>query len=606
MCGIFAYVGSKNAMAEVVVGLTKLEYRGYDSWGVAVVDEGKIRVDKRVGKIGEASVRLVSGTVAIGHTRWATHGGVTRMNAHPHSDCEGKLAVVHNGVIENYWEVKESLGKRHKLVSDTDTELMAHLVEEELSRIELENSARERREGRDVSEGENDGLIEAVRKAFMKLKGLSAFVVMETEGRELVAVKNGSPLVVGLGEGENYLASDANSLVGKVKRVVYVADGQMVRVSKDGVVVSEVASGKKVKMREEKIEKKVEAVSKGRFAHFMMKEIYEQPEVVERIGDNGGQIKKLVAGMERAKRVYLVGCGTAYYATLATSYMLSQVAGFEVEAVMGSEVGFKERLINKEDLVVFWSQSGETIDVVAPMKRLMKRGVTTAAVVNAEGSTLERLVDIKVPLSAGAEIGVCSTKAFTAMVAVGGLVSYELAGKRRQGKKKLGRAVKGLRQILTDEYQQKYVEPVVAYLATQRSVYGIGRGMSYPMVMEAALKIKEVSYVHMEGFAGGELKHGVIALIDKGTACVVLAPRDEVRDLVLSGAMEVKSRGGYVIGIGSENSPVFDLFVPVEDAGVFSGIGSIVVAQLLAYKMALAKGYDPDKPRNLAKSVTVV
>lgn len=587
MCGIFGYIGdNKNAPKLVLDSLKRLEYRGYDSWGVGVSRRNSIVLDKHTGKIGNAKTKLKRASLAFGHTRWATHGGVTTANAHPHCDCTKRLAVVHNGVIENYWEIKQKLEKKHRLVSDTDTELMAHLIEDRLKKQKLS---------------------EAVRKAFLQLKGLSAFVVMDSQSDQLVAIKNGSPLVIGLGKGENYISSDANCLLPLTRKVIYLADGQMVVVSKKQVKISQVSSGKTIKVKPETINWSVTEAKKGRYPHFMAKEIHEQPKVIRNLKNNfENKVAELATAIKAAKKVYLVGCGTAGYAAVASSYLLGKISDVESVAVAGSEFNYKEKFISKDSLVIFFSQSGETIDIVKPLKRLNSGGIKTVGVVNVTGSTLYRLADIKVPLEAGQEICVLSTKAFTAMLTVLGLVSYHIAGKTSVAKKDLTRTLSELKTILTKDYQDKYLDPVVDYLVRQPNIYGIGRGLSFPMIMEAALKIKEVSYIHMEGFASGELKHGVIALIDKGTACMTMAPNNETYDLVLSGAMEIKSRGGYIVGLSHKNNPIFDAYVPITDSGEFTMLSNVVIAQLIAYKMALHKGYDPDKPRNLAKSVTVV
>lgn len=587
MCGIFAYTGAKQQAPKLVLdSLKKLEYRGYDSWGIAIPKNGKIILDKHIGKIGQAKTKLKTANIAFGHTRWATHGGVTSLNAHPHCDCQQRIAVIHNGVIENFSELKKSLAKKHQLISQTDTELMAHLVEDELKKHPL---------------------AEAVRQAFLKIKGLSAFVVMDAKTQDLVAIKNGSPLVIGLGEKENYLASDANCLISLSKKIIYLADNQMAIIKPDQIKIKNVKTGAKIPLKTETIDWQVTQAKKGKYDHFMLKEINEQPKILSQIKNNfDHKISHLAQAVSKAQKIYLVGCGSAYHAALTGTYLLAKLAKVEATAVIASEFIYKEPLISKQDLVIFISQSGETIDVINPLKRLLKRGIKTAGIVNVEGSTLHRLADLKITLETGPEICVLSTKAFTAMTTVLALTSYQLTKKLSLGKKDLAKAIKEIKNIITPAYQQKYLVPVSQYLNKHPNIYGIGRGLAYPIALEAALKIKEVSYLHMEAFPSGELKHGVIALIETGTPCFIFAPSDESYDLTLSNAMEIKARGGYLIGLSATAEPIFDLHLPVKAAGEFSLLAKVIAVQIIAYQLALKKGYDPDKPRNLAKSVTVV
>lgn len=587
MCGIFGYTGvNDNAFNIVLEGLKKLEYRGYDSWGIAVEKENKLQVEKHAGKIGNIQADNFSKSdFGFGHTRWATHGGVTDINAHPHFACTGKIAVVHNGIIENWEELKKLLKKQHKIISETDTELAAHLIEEY---------------------SEHYPLVEAVRLAFLKFKGLSAFLVADGESKTLIAVKNGPPLVVGLDKGGNFVGSDANCLLAKTRNIIFLEDNQLAQITKEKVNIFDVHSGKKVKPKIQKITWRETSATKQNFAHFMLKEIYEQPKVLENVLLNFEErISKFAKLLLSFPTIYLVGCGTAYYASLAGSYILEKIAQKEVTPVNGSEFVYKEPFLHKKDtLVVFLSQSGETIDIIEPLKRVKKTGIKTAALVNVFGSSLYRLADKKIWLEAGAEIAVVSTKVFTAKLAILGLLAFVLSGQGNEGKKRLERAEKELKKILAPKYQ-KNLDQLAKILSVHEHIFVIGRGLSYPLSLESALKIKEVSYLHAEGFSGGELKHGPIALIENGTPCLVLAPSDETYESILSNAMEIKARGGYIIGISQKNENVFDVHLPVNDCDIFTTIPEAVIAQCLGYKLALLKGYDPDKPRNLAKSVTV-
>lgn len=587
MCGIFGYVGSKNNAAQLVLeGLKKLEYRGYDSWGIGVGSRGRIIIDKHVGKISVATTNLPSGNFAFGHTRWATHGRVTDANAHPHLDCSGKIAVVHNGIVENYQEIKKLLDGNHRIISQTDTELVVHLIEDYYKRYPL---------------------IEAIRLAFLKLRGLSAFLVAEATSKTLIAVKTGSPLVVGIGKEENVVGSDANCLLSLTKTVIFVEDSQLAQITKDKVNIFSAETGKEIEPKVQKITWEAVTATKESFPHFMLKEIYEQPKVLENISQNFSErIANFADLLDGFSKIYLVGCGTAHYVAITGAYILSKVAKKEVIAVAGSEFIYKEPFLKKNTLVVFLSQSGETIDIIEPLKRVKERGIKTAALVNVFGSTLYRLADYRIWLEAGPELCVLTTKACIAKLGILGLASYDLIGKNNQGNKLLRNCLKELNLILNGEFQKKYLDPLVEQLYKKEHIYLIGRGLSYPIALEAALKIKEVSYIHAEGFSGGELKHGPIALVERSTPHLVFAPDDETYETTLSNAMEIKARGGLVIGITEKQNEVFHYYIPVaNNGGLFTIILQLCVVQLLAYKLAIKRGCDPDKPRNLAKSVTV-
>lgn len=590
MCGIFGYVGKKNNAANgVLEGLKLLEYRGYDSWGVAVKKNKKIVLEKHVGKIGNVSLNsqlsTLNSQLAIGHTRWATHGGVTVANAHPHVDCEKKIAVIHNGIVENFSDIKEELLKKgHIFLSETDTEVIPHLIEENLKK---------------------SGFATAVRDAFNRLTGLNAIVVAYAPSSQIVAAKTGSPLVVGVNHEGYYVASDAAGIIKHTKKVLFLKDKEMVILGKDIQLIS-LPTGKKIKVEYETIHWKVEEADKGNFKHFMLKEIHEQPHVVNNIALNyDDHIKELAKRINNAFGTFMLGCGTASYAALAGTYLFSSVAKKHVNFIIGSEFNYLEDYLTSESLVIPISQSGETIDVVEPVENAKKKGTKIAAIVNVLGSTLYRQADYTVLLGAGPEKAVVGTKSFTAMVAVLLLTAYTVAKKHNEGKRILFDAAENVREILKGKTISK-IQKVADMLKKKEHIYIIGRGLSYATALEASLKIKETSYIHAEGFAGGELKHGVIALIEKQTPCIVIAPMDETYSEVVSNAQEIKARGGFIIGIGPKNNEVFDEFLETKDVKEATIIPQVVIAQLLAYTIALKKGIkDPDKPRNLAKSVTV-
>ncbi len=595
MCGIFGYIGDKKEAAKIVLdGIKALEYRGYDSWGVAVGIGKSISVDKHVGKIGKANVHLPSSSFAIGHTRWATHGGVTKANAHPHLSCDSSVALVHNGIVENFQNLKKALEKTHKFKSETDTEVIVHLVEEEMKKKDF---------------------APAVRSAFKKLDGLNAIAVLSSDGQIAVA-KNGSSLVLGVGNKdlrslrpgglkEYFVASDATAILPHTKKVIFLEDNQFATINKAGISVFSLKDNRKLSITPQTLDWKLVDVSVGKYPHFMIKEIYEQPQVILNTIENLEQPAiNLASSIKKAKGTFFIASGTAYHACLAGTYLFSKIADYHVNTAVASEFNYLEDFLNPKSLIIALSQSGETIDVVEPLNRAAKRGSRIAAVVNSLGSTIYRMGDIKVLLGAGPEIAVASTKAYTAKLAFLILVAYSLVGKIDKGKKLLTSAAEEAERILKKD-NIKSIKKITRILAKSEHIYTIGRGVSYPTALESALKMKEVSYIHTEGLAGGELKHGTIALIGKGTPCIVFAPADETFEAIVSNATEIKSRGGLIIGVGPKKSEVFDYWIEVKDVGETSLIPMVIPAQLFGYFLAIEKGYDPDKPRNLAKAVTV-
>lgn len=591
MCGIFGYTGLKNdAPKTVLKGLKTLEYRGYDSWGVAAKIIGKngkshFFLEKKVGKIGSAVLPLDfrNSSLSIGHTRWATHGGVTKINAHPHLDCSGSIAVVHNGIIENFESLKNDLLKKgHNFISDTDTEVIPHLIEEYLKKMDFTS---------------------AVKNAFNKLTGLNAIVVAYAGSDEIIAVKNGSPLVVGIGKKELYVASDVSGIVSYTKKVVFLKDNEMAVLGKDFQVFS-LPDGKMINPKFEKINWTIEYIDKGKFKHFMIKEIYEQPKVIRNIINNySDQILSLSKKVEKAKGTFFIGAGTAYNAGLAGTYLFSKFARLHINTAFASEFNYLEDFLNKRSLVIALSQSGETIDVIEPLARAKRKGSTIAAITNAPGSTIHRMADYKLLLNAGYEKAVASTKAYTAKLSVLSLLTFAMTGKIDEAKSILVKTAMEIERILSDENEK--IKKIALKLNESPNVYVIGRGVSYSSALEASLKIKEVSYMPSEGLAGGELKHGPIALVTKGTPCIVFAPKDETYSSIISNATEIKTRGGVMIGIAPQNSSAFDYWIEVKDLSFGTYVAQIVVVQLIAYYLALSKSLDPDMPRNLAKSVTV-
>jgi glucosamine--fructose-6-phosphate aminotransferase (isomerizing) len=602
MCGIFGYVGQRTEAPQMVLaGLKKLEYRGYDSWGIASRERDSatadLLVEKHVGKIGQATTSLPGSQAALGHTRWATHGGVTEANAHPHLDCQGRLAVIHNGIVENHGELRRELIVRgHTFKSQTDTEVVAHLLEDELG-------------SSDESQPTScDRLIEALMAVFRRLDGLSAISVLDPRSQCIAAAKNGSPLVLGWGEGGNFLASDSSALLEHTRRLTFLEDGQAALITATGVTVYDAASGTpQVDTRIWDItwQEEADGLEASGFPHYMAKEIAEQPAVLRRLAaERSTDAQRLADAIMQASTVHFVGCGSAAHAARCGEYLFSRIASRQANCVVGSEFGYLADFLDERSLVVGFSQSGETIDLLESVKAAQRRGARLAALVNVEGSSLYRLVDQPILLSAGPERCVLATKSFTAKLGVMLMAAYAARGRLAEGQALLERAADEIQSYLTDGRVDQ-IRALADRIVKSDHLYIIGRGPSYPMALEAALKIKEVSYMHAEGFAGGELKHGVIALIEPGSPCIVLAPNDETFASILSGAEEIKARGGYIIGISPCASDVWDEHIPVADVGEAASIVNAVPPQVLAYELALRRGLDPDKPRNLAKSVTV-
>lgn len=585
MCGIFCYRGKNGDTAgRILEGLKLLEYRGYDSWGIAVKTKDGIVVDKHIDKIGDAKTTLPKSSLGIGHTRWATHGGVSTKNAHPHLDCNKRIAVIHNGIIENFQKLRADLLKKgHTFTSETDTEVVAHMIEDEV---------------------ENISFPEAVRTVFQKLNGLNAFVVMSSKTDELIAIKSGSPLVIGQGKDELFVASDVSGLIEHTKQILFLRDNEMAILTNRIQRVS-VTSGKPLQLTFERVNWKIESTDKGKYPHFMLKEIHEQGKIIRNIAENYEErIISLAKKITKAEGTFFIGAGTASYACLAGTYYFSKIAKVHVNMAFASEFNYLEDFLHKGSLIIALSQSGETIDVVEPLEHARDKESTIIALVNALGSTIYRLADDKVLLGAGPEKAVASTKVYSAMLSLLLYLSYAMVGREKEAQKLLLAAADEADRLLSQKVVRK-LEEVVSLLNRKKHIYVIGRGVSYASALEAALKIKEVSYIHTEGVAGGELKHGPIALISKGTPCIVFAPYDETYDAIISNAQEIKARGGYMIGIGPKKESVFDSWIEVKDIGEASSIPQIIPMQMIAYQLAVVKDFDPDKPRNLAKSVTV-
>ena len=587
MCGVFGYIGQQRDVGQTILKALKLlEYRGYDSWGLALSTPDDFLVHKDVGRINGRTRTYPDSTQGIGHTRWATHGGVEVANSHPHLDCSRRLAVVHNGIIENYRDLRAQLLDRgHRLESETDTAVVAHLVEEELA------------SGKDLGR--------AVASVFELLEGYNAIVVMDRADQQFAAVKRVSPLVLGRSDLGSTVSSDAIALDDYAEEVIYLEDDQIAVLSADAIRVWDRRSMREVSPVSVRQRGQESTRDLAGNPDFLSKEVGEQPAALRRlVRDSQEEIEQLANAIVAAKNVIVTGCGTAGNAALAGTYLFDELCGRSVDWLPASEFRYKSRSLDGESLVIALSQSGETIDVLDAMAEAKRRGAGMAAIVNTPMSTLDRTADTRVLLRAGPEQCVLATKSYTTMLAALLLTAHAVDRQWDAGAELVLRAAEAIETFITDGSQRQTAE-VARRFSSAQHLFVIGRGLHYPSALESALKIKEVSYIHAEGFAAGELKHGVIALVEGGTPCLVLAPEDSTRTDVLSGAAELKSRGGYIIGVGSSSSELFDDFIEIPDAGLANVIVEAVPGQLLGYHAALARGNDPDRPRNLAKSVTV-
>jgi glucosamine--fructose-6-phosphate aminotransferase (isomerizing) len=506
MCGIIGYVGNRRAAPILLKGLKHLEYRGYDSVGIALLSNKDISIKKDVGKVDEVSSRLnfleLEGSTGVAHCRWATHGAVTQENAHPHTDCSRSIVVVHNGIIENHRALKDWLLQRgHEFKSETDTEVISHLIEEEMK------SGKE--------------FVEAAKIALKKLEGSYALLVMHKDDNKMIAVRKGSPLVLGVSDHGYFAASDIPAFIEHTKKVVYLSDYDFVTLTPKNFEIFNLLEWKPVERKIDTIDWDAEQAKKGEFEHFMMKEIAEQVETVQRaVQQDRKIIDDIVEKMKRAKGIFLIGCGSSYHACLAASYIFSKIAKFHVNVILASEFPNYEHFLTEDTLVIAVSQSGETYDVLEAVRSAKKRGSKVISIVNVMGSSLTRESDAFLMMHAGPEICVLSTKTYTSQIALLSLLAYALAGKYEEGKKKLT-YLWNVIYHLTSRTMREKIKELAEKLRDKEHIFCIGRGLQFATALEAALKIKEVSYIHAEAFAGGELKHGTIALIEDGTPCLV-------------------------------------------------------------------------------------
>ena len=613
MCGIIGYIGTRPVLPVLIDGLRRLEYRGYDSAGVALVRDGRIELRRSAGKLARLEAVIdadpIDGEYGLGHTRWATHGRPTEENAHPHRDCTGHIVVVHNGIIENYLDLKRDLQREgHRFVTETDTEIVAHLLEREMR---------------------GDGLECAVRRALVHLRGLFAIVVMSTDDPgKIIAVRNGPPVVIGMGAGEFFVASDIPAILSHTRDVVFLGDEEMAVVTRNGVAFTD-GSGRQLSKPVQRVLWDPIMAERAGYKHFMLKEIFEQPHaaretILGRVSLEQGhvfldEVDLDEATLQAVDKVVVLACGTSWHAGLVGKHMIEQLAWVPTEVDYGSEYRYRDPIVDDRTLTIVITQSGETADTLAALREARKKGARSIAICNVVGSMATREADGTVYTHAGPEIGVASTKAFTSQLVALYLLALYLGQVRGRLSPDAARphieALLHLPHLLDEVLKASpQMEEVAARFHTCKDFLYLGRGINYPIALEGALKLKEISYIHAEGYPAGEMKHGPIALIDEQMPVVAIAPHDAVFEKMLGNVQEAKARGGSVIALttpGDDKLPQLldlsqDVIVTLPDVpALLMPIVSVVPLQLLAYYIAVRRGCDVDQPRNLAKSVTV-
>jgi glucosamine--fructose-6-phosphate aminotransferase (isomerizing) len=589
MCGIFGYIGNKNASPIITEGLKRLEYRGYDSWGIAVAD-GKIDVYKTVGAIGDhkADIDLPNAFVGIGHTRWATHGGITENNAHPHKSSDNTFVIAQNGIVENYIALKELLeGKGAKFTTETDTEVIVRLIEEEFKK--------------------SKDLIKSVRSAFLQLEGRNTILVL-TQDKEIIAARNGSPLVIGLSPetGETFFSSDTLSFSKNAKKIIVVDNGQLVYSRENKINLMDIKSGKDISYKPENISVLSDDINKEGYAHFMLKEIHESPLVIKQlISQDLSDYKKLSEAIKKAGTVYTVGSGSAGIAASQIAFYLRENAGINAISLVGADSMEYFNLFKKDDLIIAPSQSGETADVLEVLEVAKKKGVQIASLVNMPGSTMTRISDFKFMAQAGPEICVMSTKVFVSQLTWGYLLSKIVAGSGDNAVKNLHTLSEQLSVYLNDPKTAKGIQKVAKSLIKPKDIFLLGKYQNFNIAREGMVKLIEGSYKHAHAIPAGDLKHYAITLMEPGVPVITIVSEDVAKTDILSAISQVKARGATVIGISSQNHDNFDHILKVPYTEDTAAITNIIPLQLLAYYLTVDLGHNVDRPRNIAKSVTV-
>jgi glucosamine--fructose-6-phosphate aminotransferase (isomerizing) len=611
MCGIVGYIGKSEAYPIVIKGLRRLEYRGYDSTGVAIIQDGKLQVHKKKGKVAELEEAVLGKNlhshIAIGHTRWATHGEPSDRNAHPHLSNNGRLAMLHNGIIENYAPIKkELLSKGYTFKSDTDTEVLLNFIQ-------------------DIQDNNKCDLEEALRIALKRIVGAYCILLIDQDDPEtIIAARKGSPLVIGIGKEAHYLASDASPIIEYTKEVVYVNDYEIAIVRKDELILKNLGNEKQTPFIQ-KLDMELAAIEKGGYEHFMLKEIFEQPDTIydclrgrllhEQLEIVMAGVDNHIEALTKASRIIIVACGTSWHAGLYAEYLIEELCRIPVEVEYASEFRYRNPVIHAGDVIIAISQSGETADTLVALESAKEKGAFIFGIVNAVGSSIARLSNAGAYTHAGPEIGVASTKAFTGQLTVIAMIALKMAKAKSSITEEryvhlvneLASVPEKVKEILADT---SVIEKIALKFKDAKDFLYLGRGYNFPIALEGALKLKEITYIHAEGYPAAEMKHGPIALVDENLPVVFVATKDMYYDKVVSNIQEIKARKGQIIAVASVGDQVLPtmsdniMFVPAIDE-VIAPLLSVIPMQLLSYYVGIAKGIDVDKPRNLAKSVTV-
>jgi glucosamine--fructose-6-phosphate aminotransferase (isomerizing) len=611
MCGIVGYIGKSEAYPIVIKGLRRLEYRGYDSTGVAIIQDGKLQVHKKKGKVAELEEAVLGKNmhshIAIGHTRWATHGEPSDRNAHPHLSNNGRLAMLHNGIIENYAPIKKELiSKGYTFKSDTDTEVLLNFIQ-------------------DIQDNNKCDLEEALRIALKRIVGAYCILLIDQDDPEtIIAARKGSPLVIGIGKDAHYLASDASPIIEYTKEVVYVNDYEIAIVRKDELILKNLGNEKQTPFIQ-KLDMELAAIEKGGYEHFMLKEIFEQPDTIydclrgrllhEQLEIVMAGVDNHIEALTKASRIIIVACGTSWHAGLYAEYLIEELCRIPVEVEYASEFRYRNPVIHAGDVIIAISQSGETADTLVALESAKEKGAFIFGIVNAVGSSIARLSNAGAYTHAGPEIGVASTKAFTGQLTVIAMMALKMAKAKSSITEEryvhlvneLASVPEKVKEILADT---SVIEKIALKFKDAKDFLYLGRGYNFPIALEGALKLKEITYIHAEGYPAAEMKHGPIALVDENLPVVFVATKDMYYDKVVSNIQEIKARKGQIIAVASVGDQVLPtmsdniMFVPAIDE-VIAPLLSVIPMQLLSYYVGIAKGIDVDKPRNLAKSVTV-
>jgi len=611
MCGIVGYIGKSEAYPIVIKGLRRLEYRGYDSTGVAIIQDGKLQVHKKKGKVAELEEAVLGKNlhshIAIGHTRWATHGEPSDRNAHPHLSNNGRLAMLHNGIIENYAPIKKELiSKGYTFKSDTDTEVLLNFIQ-------------------DIQDNNKCDLEEALRIALKRIVGAYCILLIDQDDPEtIIAARKGSPLVIGIGKEAHYLASDASPIIEYTKEVVYVNDYEIAIVRKDELILKNLGNEKQTPFIQ-KLDMELAAIEKGGYEHFMLKEIFEQPDTIydclrgrllhEQLEIVMAGVDNHIEALTKASRIIIVACGTSWHAGLYAEYLIEELCRIPVEVEYASEFRYRNPVIHAGDVIIAISQSGETADTLVALESAKEKGAFIFGIVNAVGSSIARLSNAGAYTHAGPEIGVASTKAFTGQLTVIAMMALKMAKSKSSITEEryvhlvneLASVPEKVKEILADT---SVIEKIALKFKDAKDFLYLGRGYNFPIALEGALKLKEITYIHAEGYPAAEMKHGPIALVDENLPVVFVATKDMYYDKVVSNIQEIKARKGQIIAVASVGDQVLPtmsdniMFVPEIDE-VIAPLLSVIPMQLLSYYVGIAKGIDVDKPRNLAKSVTV-